>query len=70
VSCRAALVRIAPRLGAEHDAVLLELARRGEETTFRDLARCLGADPQQTDALWRSARACVPVPPAGPAGTP
>jgi hypothetical protein len=70
VTCRAAVLRLATGPGTEHDDAFLELARRGDETTFKDLARCLGADVQQTDELWRRARACVPVPPAGPARTP
>ena len=32
---------------------LVDLARAGDEVTFRDLARSLGIAPDEIDALWR-----------------
>jgi hypothetical protein len=32
---------------------LVDLARAGDEATFRDLARAVGVAPDQIDALWR-----------------
>ena len=32
---------------------LLDLARAGDEGTFRELARALGTAPDRIDALWR-----------------
>ena len=43
-------------LPVEHVDVLLDLARRGREQEFRDLAAMLGVDKGCLDALWTGTR--------------
>jgi hypothetical protein len=54
MSCRVALQRECDWLvlSEEQLATFLELARRGDEFTFKDLARCLGVQPGAVDGLW------------------
>jgi len=40
------------RLAGEHVPVLLDLARAGDEATFKDLARSVGVPGEQLEELW------------------
>ena len=44
---------------SDHVPMLLELARHGDEATFRDLARSLGVKAEHLDAMWTGTRARV-----------
>lgn len=44
------------RIQHEHAEELLDLARRGDEGTFRDLAACVGVETEALDGLWRGMR--------------
>jgi hypothetical protein len=44
------------RMQQEHAEELLDLARRGDEDTFRDLALCVGVQTEALDGLWQGLR--------------
>lgn len=41
-----------PELPIDHVSTLLDLARQGDETTFKDLAACVGVPKDQLDEMW------------------
>lgn len=42
-----------PFVHGEHVEVLIDLARSGEELTFKELAAALGVNPESIDVLWQ-----------------
>jgi hypothetical protein len=58
-SGRAAVVTMGPTYEAsptDHAEALTDLARSDREQDFRDLARMVGVDPKDLDALWAGTR--------------
>jgi len=57
MTCHAARRRAydAPPLTEDQLATFLDLARQGDEVTFKELARCLGIEWETMDEFWTTA---------------
>ncbi|MBI4607591.1 MAG: hypothetical protein HY726_01110 [Candidatus Rokubacteria bacterium] len=57
MSCRVGRRREESLASLTEDQIvtLLELARRRDEVTFKELARCLGVAPDELDEFWTRA---------------
>ena len=58
MSCRVAVHRdygAAPSVSDDQITTFLDLARRRDEVTFKELARCLGVAPDELDEFWTRA---------------